>query len=78
MAEALVPKCMEKEGTAMCSGYRELLQTSLDLRAALKDCADDLEASVKHEYDGVLDYPSMKLKFDRDMQPVLRARELLE
>ena len=48
------------------------------LEAALKECADDLEASVNAEYRGTLDYPSQKRKYDRDMGPVLRARSLLE
>lgn len=47
------------------------------LRAALKNCADDLEASVNAEYSGTLDYPSQQLKHERDMEPVRRARELL-
>lgn len=47
------------------------------LRAALKGCADDLEASVNAEYRGTLDYPSQRRKYDRDMGPVIRARHLL-
>ena len=47
------------------------------LRAALRACADDLEASVNAEYHGTLDYPSQKRKWERDLEPVKRARELL-
>ena len=47
------------------------------LRSALRACADDLEASVNAEYRGTLDYPSQKRKYDRDMEPVNRARNLL-
>lgn len=47
------------------------------LRAALTECADDLEASVKAEYQGTLDYPSQRRKFERDMEPVRKARALL-
>ena len=48
------------------------------LRAALKECADDLEASVNAEYHGTLDYPSQRRKWERDLQPVAAARKLLE
>jgi len=47
------------------------------LRSALRDCADDLEASVNAEYRGTLNYPSQKRKYDQDMEPVNRARNLL-
>ena len=43
----------------------------------LMDLADDLEASVNGEYQGTLDYPSQKRRYDRDMQPVQRARKFL-
>lgn len=66
--------------TALCAseslkhGYFDEIDR---LRAALKECADDLEASVNAEYRDTLDYPSQKLKYDRDMQPVMSARKLL-
>jgi regulator of replication initiation timing len=47
------------------------------LSKALAECADDLEASVNAEYAGTLDYPSMMRKFERDMEPVVRARAAL-
>lgn len=47
------------------------------LRAALKDCADDLEASVNAEYAGTRDYPSQESRYQRDMRPVYAARHLL-
>ena len=48
------------------------------LSVALKECADDLEASVNAEYHGTLDYPSQRRKWERDLQPVAAARKLLE
>ena len=47
------------------------------LRAALRECANDLECELNGRYDQTLDYPSQRAKFDRDMQPVLAARKLL-
>jgi hypothetical protein len=49
------------------------------LKAALKDCADDLEAEVRATHgadhpDGI--HPSQVWKFERDMEPVKRARAL--
>ncbi len=50
-----------------------------ELLAALKECADDLESELKARYPiAHLAYPSQKLKFDRDMAPVIKARELLK
>ncbi len=49
------------------------------LRAALKECADDLEAELRDRYKLTMDtYPSEKHSFDRDMVPVLNARKLLD
>ena len=56
-----------------------MAETTIEqLRAALKDCADDLESYVTNEYAGTLHYPSQKRRFDRDMKPVREARALLE
>lgn len=49
----------------------------IQLREALKACADDLEAEVTGKYAGTLDYPSQKRRYDRDMESVLMAREAL-
>lgn len=51
------------------------------LEAALKDCADDLEAEVRATHgadhpDGV--HPSQVWKYERDVEPVVRARALLD
>jgi len=48
-----------------------------ELVEALKECSDDLEALVNHEYIGVRDYPSMDKKYQRDMQPVEKAKAAL-
>jgi hypothetical protein len=48
------------------------------LRAALKECADDLEAEIKHRHgDWVPKYPRERLKRDQDMAPVIKARAAL-
>jgi hypothetical protein len=47
------------------------------LRAALKECADDLEAELNGRYEKTLDYPSQRARYDRDMVPVVEARKLL-
>jgi len=47
------------------------------LRAALKECADDLESAVEHQYDKVKDHPAMTRRYERDIQPVHIARKLL-
>ncbi len=51
------------------------------LEAALRECADDLEAEVRATHgadhpDGI--HPSQLYKYARDMQPVDRARALME
>ena len=50
------------------------------LEAILRELADDLEAELRARYgadhaDGI--HPAMQPKFDRDMEPVLRARAAL-
>jgi hypothetical protein len=48
------------------------------LRAALKECADDLEAEITHRYGGMVPkYPRERLKRDQDMAPVMKARAAL-
>lgn len=47
------------------------------LSKVLAECADDLEAGVGEKYDGSLGIPSLKLKYERDMEPVIRARAAL-
>jgi hypothetical protein len=48
------------------------------LRAALKACADDLEGEVCARYAGTQDlYPSERRRFERDMEAVTAARQLL-
>ena len=46
------------------------------LEAALRECADDLEAEVRDRYHGHT-FPAAQAKFDADMQPVTTARALL-
>jgi hypothetical protein len=57
--------------------YRSVKAEIERLRAALKECANDLESELNGHYQGTLDYPSQQCKFERDMEPVVAARKLL-
>ena len=46
------------------------------LRDALEECAAELFEWVTNEYGNV--HPSQQRRYDRDMEPVLRARALLK
>jgi hypothetical protein len=48
------------------------------LRALVKALADDLEAELRGHYGPVMDYPSEKQRFERDMEHVYTARAVLE
>lgn len=49
------------------------------LRELLRECSDELEAEVNAHYGGTQhDYPSEKRRYDRDMDPVIRARSALK
>jgi hypothetical protein len=49
-----------------------------ELEAALRDCADDLEAEVEAKYPvGSRVYPTMERRYNQDMEPVTTARRLL-
>jgi hypothetical protein len=48
------------------------------LQEALEDCAGSLEKYVEHEYEDTKDYPSIKRKYEQDMEDVYRARALLK
>lgn len=47
------------------------------LRSLLKECADDLAAEIEHRYDRVKDHPAMLPRYERDMEPVTKARTAL-
>lgn len=47
------------------------------LRGLLKGCADGLADQIEGHYAQTKDHPAMKRRYDRDMQPVLAAREAL-
>jgi hypothetical protein len=45
---------------------------------ALRECSDDLQASIDAEYAGMQDkYSTMKRKYQRDIEPVTTARDLI-
>ena len=48
------------------------------LEKALRECADDLEAELVARYDGTLNYPVMKRRYDSDIGAVQRARAALD
>lgn len=46
-----------------------------ELEALVHELADDLEAEVEGHYEGTKDHPAMTPKYERDMEPVVRARK---
>jgi hypothetical protein len=44
---------------------------------ALRECSDELAEWVQEHYRVTLHYPSERRRFDRDMEPVLKARAIL-
>jgi hypothetical protein len=44
--------------------------------ALIKDLADELEAEIEERYKRTKSYPLQRSRYERDMQNVLRAREL--
>ncbi len=47
------------------------------LEAVLTEVSDDLAGELDGRYAGMLDHPAMKRRYDRDMEPVIKARSLL-
>jgi hypothetical protein len=55
-----------------------LLARMEGMRTALKECADDLESLVENQYsDTKHTYPSEKRRYERDIEPVRKARAAL-
>jgi hypothetical protein len=48
-----------------------------EVKAALEECMEDLSALVERVYVGSKHYPSEQRRYERDMEPVQRAREAL-
>ncbi len=48
------------------------------LLALIEEAANDMEAEINHRYNGVLNYPSMQSRYERDMDIVRRLRVELE
>lgn len=60
----------------VCKGRQRAAAEAIGLREmmeALTECADELEAEVKHRYGDPV-HPAMQSKFERDMQAVIEAR----
>lgn len=53
------------------------IETVAKLREMVRELSDDLEAELNGRYEGTKDHPAMKRRYDRDLEPVLRARSLL-
>lgn len=47
------------------------------LRDMLREVSDDLADEVEGHYQVIKDHPAMKLRYDRDMDSVYRARAML-
>lgn len=47
------------------------------LKAHVTELADDHEAELNGRYERMLDYPAMKMRYDRDMASVSAARATL-
>jgi hypothetical protein len=43
----------------------------------LRELANDLASEIEARYERVLDHPAMKMRYDRDMEIVERARAIL-
>ena len=57
-----------------------MMSAAPEMADALKECADDLEAAISGNmmYQGTgLQYPEIRRKYDRDMEPVVAARAAL-
>lgn len=63
----------EDVGTLLRSHDR-LLASHARLLEALRECADDLDGRIEHDYERTKDHPAMKRRYDRDMAPVHQAR----
>lgn len=67
MAEEIAPVCK----SVKLDDLNECITT---LNMLCEDLACELEA----RYKGTPDYPSQKRRFDNEMEPVIRGREIIE
>jgi uncharacterized protein YdcH (DUF465 family) len=66
------------EVTRMKAELILLLTENGTLRSILKECADDLEDEITDRFRGSQNiYPDEMRRFDRDMEPVKKARAAL-
>lgn len=66
-------RAMQRES----EGKKKAIEENERLRDALDECADDLESYVEHEYVSMHDYPDIHRRYERDIEPVRKARKLL-
>jgi hypothetical protein len=67
------------DGLRAWDWMREAADEIEKLRAALKECADDLEEEINGKYRGSQNiYIHEMHRFDRDITPVMNARKLLQ
>ena len=57
--------------------HLRLLNTIAALRECLRECADDLASSLIDQYGGDIRHPVQRRRWERDMEPVVKARKLL-
>lgn len=60
--------------TTLLYGGPKLILTD-ENQDLIKDIVLDLENRIKHEYDGILGYPVMQRKFNRDMSSINQLRK---
>lgn len=68
----------EEAHAAIIAEREKLREDIAALREVLTDCADDLAVMLSNYYAASMEYPSQAKKYDRDMEPVLRARAVLD
>jgi DNA gyrase/topoisomerase IV subunit A len=80
----ILPDCMMPDGGDPCRGFQQLyaeharLDAEIErLREALQECAGDLESYVDELYPSRTSYPGEQRRYERDIEPVRKARALL-
>ena len=69
---------------AACAAYiaaaenLTLRNTCVELFEALRECTQELFREIETRYDGLTQYPNMRLKYERDMETVLRASAVID
>lgn len=67
----------QKDVLQAAATLETLTQENARLREALEDCTEELGNEILARYSGMLDHPAMKQRYDRDMNSVYAARQIL-